>query len=78
MSRQKKIYTYKYIYLKFLQQENIFVQLCVVIFFVRQKLGSNLKRIKLNYVLYFIILYHQNIIIYYLYKSLQSEKFNIH
>lgn len=39
MSRQKKIYTYKYIYLKFLQQENIFVQLCVVIFFCTTKVG---------------------------------------
>lgn len=28
---------YKYIYLKFLQQENIFVQLCVVIFFLCNK-----------------------------------------
>lgn len=70
---------YKYIYLKFLQQENIFVQLCVVIFFfVQQKLGSKLKRIKLNYILHFIISYHQNIIIYYFHKSLQSEEFNIH
>lgn len=69
---------YKYIYLKFLQQENIFVQLCVVIFFfVQQKLGSKLKRIKLNYILHFIISYHQNII-YYFHKSLQSEEFNIH
>lgn len=50
----------------------------LLFFFVQQKLDSNLKRIKLNYILHFIISYHQNIIIYYFYKSLQSEEFNIH